>query len=106
MDNLIKKFLDKQGIEDVTKLTPEEKSTYAEWEKILDGQTKITDVADWLEKNIKSMNVQLREAVKQGEDRVALLLTARLENYEAIAMMIREPDRKREDLQAYINSKL
>jgi N-acetylglucosamine kinase-like BadF-type ATPase len=106
MQDILRKYLEKQGIEDVTKLTPEEKETFKQWEEAFSHDLRAENVATYLGSQIGQLNKQLREAVKRGEDRAALMITARVENYEALQAMLQEPKRRRDEIEALILSKL
>lgn len=99
MQNLLKKYLDKLGLTDYSELTEVEKSTYKEWEDVLSVEVKIENVATFLERQVQRLQKELIEATKEGEDRRALLLAARIENYETIIIFIKEPQERRKSLE-------
>lgn len=91
MDNLLVRLLKKLGVEDYSDLTDIEKATYKQWEEILAKDVKIEDVSKFLDTQIKRLNRELREAVKEGDDRLALNISAKIDNFETIVLFIREP---------------
>ena len=95
---LLKKWLAKQGIGDYTELSNQEKATYNQWEAILTKELTLDDLKNFLSKQSITLTKELREAVEKGEERRALKIAARLENYEAIVTFIDEPNRSREIL--------
>lgn len=106
MENLLKKYLEKLGLADYSELSPQERATYEEWERILSHEVRIDDVAKFLESHVGRLNKELREAVTNGEDRDALKITARIENYETIIMFIKEPLERRKSLEQQLLSNL
>lgn len=106
MENLLTKFLKKVGVEDYSELSEVEKATYKEWEAILNKEIRIEDVAKYLETQISRLNKDLRNAVTSGNDREALKMTAKIENYEAIILFIREPLERRKSLEQELLSQL
>lgn len=105
-ENLLLGFLKKIGVQDFSELREEEKNTYREWEKILSHEVRIEDVAKFLERQVKHLNGQLHDAIKEDEDRLALILTAKIENYEAIMVIINEPMERRKSLEQQLLEKL
>lgn len=101
---LLKQWLEKQGIEDYTQLSEQEKQTYNEWEAILTREASLDDLKAFLQKQVALLSKELRDAVEKGEDRRALRLVARLDNYEAIVDMLDAPHKAREVLIAQITS--
>lgn len=89
--NLLNKYLEKLGVKEYADLTELERATYKEWEAILAKDVRMEDVAEFLEKQLKHLNRELREAVTEGDDRLALKISGRIENYETIVLFIREP---------------
>lgn len=106
MENLLTKYLKKLGVEDYSELTDVERATYEEWQRILSHEVRIDDVAEYLEGQIARLNKELRAAVTEGEDRDALKITAKIENYEAIIMFIKEPLERRKSLEAQLLSQV
>ncbi len=106
MENILNKFLKKVGVEDFSELTEMEKATYQEWEKILSQDVKINDVAKFLEAQINRLNKELRAAVTEAKDREALRITAKIENYEAIIIFIKEPLERRKALEEQLLNQL
>lgn len=101
---LLKKWLAKQGIGNYTELSGDEKRTYDQWEAILTKELTLDDLRNFLAAQIVALSKELREAVEKGEDRRALRIAGRLENYEAIVAFVDEPTRSREALIAQITS--
>lgn len=103
---LLRRWLGQLGIEDYTGLKSHEKKTYDQWESVLTKELQLEDLRNFLQKQIPALAKELREAVQAGEDKNALFLSARIENYEAIVAFIDEPDRSRETLIAHITNLL
>lgn len=101
---LLKRWLEKLGIADYLGLSLAEKATYDQWEAILTRELSLDDLRSFLAKQQVALSKELREAVRKGEDRVALVITARLENYDALIAFIDEPNRSRETLIAQITN--
>lgn len=99
MKNLLTELLKKLGVEDYSQLTDLEKATYNEWQQILSHEVRIENVAAFLEVQVKRLSKELMKAVLEGEDREALVITAKIENYEAIIMFIKEPTERRKSLE-------
>jgi len=95
---LLKTWLEKQEIPDYTQLSEQEKATYDQWHAILTKELSLDDLKAFLAKQAATLSKELREAVVKGDDRLALRLVARLDNYEAIVAMLDEPSRSREVL--------
>lgn len=101
---LLAKWLEKAKVEDYTQLTDQEKATYDQWHELLTRELNLDDLKTFLQRQITTLSKDLREAVEKGEDRRALRLVARLDNYEAIVDMLNEPNRAREVLIGQITS--
>lgn len=99
MKNLLTELLKKLGVEDYSQLTEVEKATYNEWQQILSHEVRIENVAAFLETQVKRLQKELMKAVQEDEDRQALIITAKIENYEAIIMFIKEPLERRKSLE-------
>lgn len=99
MTDILKKYLEKLGLKDYSELTTAEKEVYKQWEEVLARDVRIEDVAEFLERQVKQLSRDLREAIKEGEDRQAILLTAKIENYETIILFIREPTEAKKRLE-------
>ena len=95
---LMRKYLEKLGVSDYTDLSADEKRTYDQWDTVLSRDLTLENLRDFLGKQLVTLSKELREAVGKGEDRLALRIAARLENYEAMAAFIDEPNRTREQL--------
>lgn len=106
LHGLLGRYLDKQGVADVTQLSEEEKATYEKWQEVLSAEVTLETVVKFLEDQLPKLDKDLREAVKQGEDRKAILITARIENYNDLKAVIAAPDRNREKLAAFITNLL
>lgn len=101
---LLSKWLEKLSVQDTTQLTDQEKATYDQWYALMTKELSLDDLKTFLQKQVKQLSKELRDAVEKGEDRRALRLVARLDNYEAIVAMLDEPDKAREVLIAQITS--
>lgn len=104
---VLRKYVnEKLGVADYTQLSGDEKKTYDGWEAILTKELKLDDLRNFLAKQSVTLGKELREAVEKGEDRRALKIAARMENYEAIVAFLDEPNRSREVLIAQITNLL
>lgn len=103
---LIQKYFTKQGVNDFTELSPEERATYDTWRETLEAQVTVETLAKFITAQTANLNTELQKAVREGDDRKALLVTARLENYSDLHSVITAPDRNRETLAVYINNLL
>jgi len=101
---LLKQWLANLEIKDYTELSEQEQQTYNEWEKVITKELTLDDLKSFLQKQQVALSKQLREAVVEGEERKALRIAARLDNYEAIVEMLAEPERSRETIIANITS--
>lgn len=84
--------------------TDAETKTYSRWMDILNKEVSLDDLAAFLEREIRTLSTALKDAVKQNKDRDALLITARLETYEALVAFIRSPDKARDALIAELEA--
>lgn len=98
-ENILNSFLKKLGVNDYSELSELEKSTYKQWEQILNKTVRIEDVAIFLEVKVKNLQKDLHDAIKEGDDRMALHITAKIENYETIILFIKEPLERRKHLE-------
>lgn len=103
---LIKKYFNRLKVNDFTELTEEERATYDEWQAILTEEPTVESMGRFLTSQIKNLEGELRVAVRDGEERKALFITARLENYNDLQAVIDAPERNREALAAHINNLL
>lgn len=102
---LLRRYMrERLGVEDYTKLRADEKQTYDEWEIVLTKELKLDDLKTFLEKQGVVLARELRDAVEKGEDRKALRIAARIENYEVLTAFIAEPNRSRENLIAQLET--
>lgn len=106
MDTTLFKYLEKCGVKGVNDLTELERHDFDEWQKILSATTTIEDIIKFLKVEVEILNRDLREAVKKEEQRAALLITARLENYEALLAITEGPENAKKELRATIEAKL
>jgi len=101
---MLKKWLDTLEIEDYTQLSEQEQATYNQWEQVINKEPNLDELKDFLRKQLVVLSKELREAVEKGEDRRALRISARLDNYEAIVEVLDEPERSREVIIANIKN--
>lgn len=101
---ILQKYLKKAGVGDFTELDPEERATYDAWRETLEAEVTVENLTTFIQAQIANLSQELREAVKEGHDRKALLITARLENYNDLMGLITAPDRNRETLAAFIEN--
>lgn len=101
---LLKRYREKLGVGDYTELTDDEKKTYDQWEAILTKEITLENLREFLGKQQLVLAKELREAVTNGEERKALRISARLDNYEAMAAFIDEPTRSRDNLIAHLKT--
>lgn len=90
-ENQLDKLLEKVGVTDISELSPIERATFDEWQKALNAEVNIEDVAKFIEYQVKRLNRELRLAVVEARDREALRITAKLDNYDALVFFIKEP---------------
>lgn len=101
-ENLLTKYLKKLGLSEYRELTELERATFKEWEAVLAKDVRIENVAEFLERQIKRQNRELREAVQDGDQDRALVLSAKIDNYETIVLFIREPLEAKKRLEAQL----
>lgn len=106
LNTAISRYLTKQGIDDFTQLDADEKATYDQWYEVLNADVTLEDVEKFIDSQLVKLANELREAVKNGHDRNAVLLTARLDNYTDLKAIIAAPDKNRGALEAHINNLL
>ena len=104
MKDLLAKYLNKLGLSDYRELSQVERATYEEWERVLSKEVRIDDVSKFIKGQVDMLQKELMQAVKEGEDRDALQITAKIENYEAIVSFIDEPEQRRKALFQEIES--
>lgn len=103
---LIKTWLGKLDIKSIDELTIEERQSYDEWNNLLNSELTLEKLAEALRNESELLNVELREATQKGDNRKALFVSARLENYAKIIAYIEEPEREKEALIEHITSLL
>ena len=104
MRDIIERYLKKIGIRNPDELTPEEKATLEQWTEIFGKEVDINTIANFLETEIARLHGIIKEAVIEGNDRQALNATSRVQNYEAILGIIRQPEAERERLKARLEA--
>lgn len=103
---LLSRYLEKLGVADFTQLDAEERETYDQWREVLEKEATLEDVTKFIEHELSNLNKELQEAVRDGDDRKAILTAARLQNYNDLKHVITAPERNREQLAGYINNLL
>lgn len=98
LHTLFSKYLEKVGVKDFTELDPEERATYDRWQETLQAEVTLEDIAAFIKTQQEQLGKNLQTAVREGHDREAILITARLENYNDLHAVIAAPDRNRETL--------
>jgi len=98
LHKLLNKYLEKVGVNDFTELDDEERATYERWRETLEAEITIKTLEAFIKAQLDQLSTQLQAAVKAGNDREAILITARLENYNDLQNVIAAPDRNREQL--------
>lgn len=106
MENILQKWLTKVGVKDYSGLTDLEKETYKQWEKILNKEVRIDDVAKFMQSKVNQLNKDLREALLEGDDRLALFISAKIDNYETLILFIKEPLARKANLERELLGKL
>ncbi len=101
---ILQKYLAKVGVGDFTELDPEERATYDAWRETLEAEITVENLTTFIRAQIANLNGELQEAVEQGHDRKAILITARLKNYNDLIGLITAPDRNRESLAIFIDN--
>lgn len=104
LPTILKKYLNKVGVGDFTELDPEERATYDAWRETLEAEVTVENLTTFITAQLANLSVELQEAVEQGHDRKAILITARLKNYNDLMGVITAPDRNRESLAAFIDN--
>lgn len=103
---LIKRYFNRLKVDDFTQLTEEERATYDEWQEILTAEPSVEILSKFITSQVHNLESELRAAVRDGEQRKALFITARLENYNDLQAVIDAPERSREALAAHISNLL
>lgn len=101
--NILTQFLKWCGVDQYTDLNPEEKQTYNQWSDILGKDLTLADITAFIGEQRSKLLDELKEAVKKGEDRRALQITARIENYEDLDAVIKAPEHAKQDIVNHIN---
>ena len=103
---ILKKYLKKVGVKSYLDLQDDEKATYNEWEETLTEEVTIETITEFAVDQLEVLNKTLKDAVIQGEDRKALLTSAKIENYEALIGVIETPRQEKEALIEHIETLL
>lgn len=103
MRNIIENYLSAKKLKK-NELTQEEQKTLDLWNEIFSQDVNMEMVAKFLETEIDRMHGIIKKSVLDGKDREALIATSRVQNYEAILQMIRQPEAEKESLKARIQS--
>lgn len=103
---ILKKYLEKLGVGSYVELEDDEKRTYDEWEEVLTAEVSLKTIEEFIADQLEVLYKDLRENTKKGEDRQALLATAKIENYEALQAVIAQPQQEREALTEHIKALL
>lgn len=106
LNTLINKYFARLKVNDFTELSEEERATYDEWQEILQAEQTVEGISKFVSAQVKNLEGELRTAVRNGEERKALFITARLENYNDLQAVIDAPERSREALAAHISNLL
>lgn len=101
---ILQKYLKKVGVADFTELDPEERATYDTWRETLEAEVTVDTLTTFIKAQLANLSRELQEAVREGHDRKALLITARLQNYNDLMEVITAPDRNRESLAIFIDN--
>jgi len=101
---LIKQWLTKLKIGGIDELTDEERQSYDEWNKLLSEDLTLEKLGEQLKAESENLSTELREATVKGDNRKAVFISARLENYAKIIAYIEEPERERQALIEHITS--
>lgn len=99
---IIKKLLNKRGVEDVTKLSSDEKQDIDRWQKILsEGEITVDKIKAFcdneigkIEKNWKDLNNS-----KEKNERLIIMHTV----YSSIIEAIEAPQKQKESLEKYLS---
>lgn len=106
LNRLINQYLEKLGVQDFTQLEPEERETYDQWYETLNAEVTLETVESFIDAQLAHLGKELQDAVKNGHDRTAVLITARLDNYNDLKALLTAPDKNRDALAAHINNLL
>lgn len=101
---LLQNWITKLGGRD--NLTPEEKQAYDEYYEVLSRDLDLDDLVQFWQNEVYNLHNQLREAVNAGEERNALQISGRIEDYQKWIDFIQAPDREREALIEHITNSL
>ena len=101
---LLQNWINKIGGRD--QLDAEEKATYDEYYEVLTKELNLEDITQFLKSEIYNLHSQLRQAVEAGEDRKALYISARIENYQVWSDYMEAPEREKEALIEHITNSL
>lgn len=106
LNRLINQYLEKLGIQDFTQLDDDERKVYDQWYEVLNSDVTLADVEKFIDAQLKTLGKELQQAVKDGHDRKAVLITARLDNYQDLKSVIAAPDNNRDALATHIKNLL
>lgn len=100
--NILRKYLDKLGVEDYSSLSPEEKETYSEWEEVLSGK-KLTDedVAIFLESELSDTLDKLQPGISARED---CFLKMKVDMIRKIKVFLNSPETQRKVIEQNISN--
>lgn len=101
---LLQNWINKLGGRE--QLDAEEKATYDEYYEVLTRELTIQDIIEFLKNEIYNLHNALRRAVEAGEERKALYISARIENYQTWVDYMEAPEREKEALIEHITSSL
>lgn len=101
----LKRLLKKRGIDDVTKLQPEEKADFDRWQKILsEGEITLDKIGEFCRAQKTITEKQMRNLDNSYEKNAKLVLLHSV--YSAILEAITAPQAERESLEKYLNALL
>ncbi len=99
--SILIRLLKARGIEDYTKLSPTERKTFDDYEKIFAKDISIEDIKTFLAAEI----VRLRDILEvENTPENAHVIKARLINYKALQAVILAPDRAKISLEKHIEA--
>lgn len=107
MKAILDKVLEKRGITDITKLTPEEKETFDKWDKILsEGSITVSKISEFCENQISKIESSWRKDVIDNSslknEKFVIMHTV----YTALLDCITGQKSEREELEKYLQSLL
>lgn len=104
-NSLIEKLLKKRGIEDVEKLSPEEKETFKSWELVLNKEELTTDdIKKFLQSQISAIENKWKDFDVLKEKKADLI--SQFTIYKTLLLVMDSPKVARESLEIQLQQML